>query len=442
MPLTDRPQLQPHDPETEQAILGAVLFDPSTLARAQERLAPSDFYDSRHRRIFEAMTELVGRSVGVDFLTVGNFLEQQGTLQMIGGRGTLAKLITTVPSATNLESHCRIVRDHAIRRQVIHYAATISQRAYEKSSAGELMQEAERELSQIASGRDKRSWCQLEELVRETVEHVDQVSKCGQTLTGIPTGYREFDALFSGWQRADEIIIAGRPGMGKTSLAIGSALAAAKKGYRVGFVSMEMSRLQVGLRLHGMQAPIDMHALRNGSITPQGWRLFANTAQELAPLPLWVDDSGVLTVEHIAAKARHLRARNGLDLLVVDYLQLLQLHDAETRQQGVADASRKFKLLAKELNIPVLILSQLSRACEQRTDHRPILADIRDSGAIEQDADVVLFLYREEVYTPDTEEKGIAEVLIRKHRNGPIGDLRMKFVDRFSRFEDLDEARG
>jgi replicative DNA helicase len=191
-----------------------------------------------------------------------------------------------------------------------------------------------------------------------------------------------------------------------------------------------------------MGAPIDVHALKTGSLSAQGWTLLAATAQQFEALPLWIDDSSVLTVEQIAAKARHLQARSGLDLLVVDYLQLLPLHDAETRQQGIADASRKLKLLAKELDIPVLVLSQLSRACENRPDKRPMLSDLRDSGAIEQDADVVLFLYREEVYTRETEERGVAEVLIRKHRNGPIGDRRLKFVDRFARFEELDQVTG
>jgi replicative DNA helicase len=259
---------------------------------------------------------------------------------------------------------------------------------------------------------------------------------------GLPTGYQSLNSLLGGWQRSDLIIIAARPSMGKTSFALGSALAAAREGYRVGVLSIEMSRRQVGLRLHGMGAPIDVHTLKTGPLSPQGWSLLAATAQQFESLPFWIDDSSVLTVEHIAAKARQLQARSGLDLLVVDYLQLLQLHDAETRQQGIADASHKLKLLAKELDIPILVLSQLSRACESRPDRRPMLPDLRDSGAIEQDADVVMFLYREEVYTPDTEEKGFAEVLIRKHRNGPIGDQRLRFVDRFARFEDVDQVTG
>lgn len=388
------------------------------------------------------MTDLAENGEGLDLLTIGALLERKGELDMIGGHGTLAEFLTTIASSSNIAHHARIVRDHAIRRRLIRFSADLSQRAYSKDSAAELLQDAQRDLHQFASSRDERSWSPMVDIARETVEYVDQVSRRSTALVGIPTGYPSLDSLLAGWQRSDLIIVAARPSMGKTSFALGSALAAAKEGYRVGVLSIEMSRRQVGLRLHGMGAPIDVHALKTGSLSPQGWTLLAATAQQFESLPFWIDDSSVLTVEHIAAKARQLQARSGLDLLVVDYLQLLQLHDAKTHQQGIADASRKLKLLAKELDIPVLVLSQLSRECERRPDKRPMLSDLRDSGAIEQDADVVLFLYREEVYTRETEEKGIAEILIRKHRNGPIGDRRLRFVDRFARFEDLDEAQG
>ena len=438
MHITDCPKVQPHDLDAEQGILGAVLLDPTALARAQEHMNADDFYDSRHRRIFDAMVALAGGGEGLDLLTLGDLLERDGHLKHVGGSATLAELLTTIGSASNVSHHARIVRDHAIRRRLIQFTSEISQRAYSKDSAADLLEDAQRTLHHLASSRDARTWCPLADLACQTVEYVDQVSKRSAALVGIPTGYQSLNSLLGGWQRSDLIIIAARPSMGKTAFALGSALAAAREGYHVGVLSIEMSNRQVGLRLHGMGAPIDVHALKTGALSPQGWSLLAATSQEFEALPFWIDDSSVLTVEHIAAKARQLQARNGLDLLVVDYLQLLQLHDAETRQQGVADASRKLKLLAKELDIPVIVLSQLSRACEQRPDKRPMLSDLRDSGAIEQDADLVLFLYRHEVYVPDTEEKGIAEVLIRKHRNGPIGDRRLKFVDRFAKFEDLE----
>lgn len=438
MMTTDTPRIQPHDIEAEHAILGAVLLDPTALARAQEVLTAEDFYHSRHQRIFRAMTELAVRSEPVDLVTLGNVLEGSGDLERIGGRSVLAELVTVVASASNITHHCQIVLEHAKRRQLIKLAFNLGEGAYEKAALDTLLADAQRELFRIGSGQDERGWCSAAELTRETADYLDRVHKRSSTLIGIPTGYAAFDSLLGGWQRSDLIIVAARPSMGKTSLALGSGLAAAQAGYHVGVLSLEMSRLQVGLRLHGMGAPLDVHALKTGSLSPEGWRLFASTGQQFESLPFWVDDSSLLTVEQLAAKARHLRATEGLDLLVVDYLQLLQLPDAETRQLGTAEASRKLKLLAKELDIPVLVLSQLSRACEQRKGKRPVLADLRDSGAIEQDADVVLLLYREEVYNPDTDEKEVTEILVRKHRNGPIGDRRLRFVDRFAKFEDLE----
>ena len=438
MSVINGPRLQPHDLDAEQAILGAILLDPPALARAQEHLSASDFYDRRHRRIFEVMVDLVDRREGLDLLTIGNVLESTGSLAIIGGRATLAEWLSSVPSSANIAHHARIVRNHAQLRQLILLTAKLSQRAYDKDSAPGLLEDAQRELHQLASTREEGSWRRLVDVVQETVAYVDQVSKRGQRLLGIPTGYKDLNTLLGGWQRSDLIIVGARPSMGKTAFATGSVLAAARAGYRVGVLSIEMSARQVGLRMHGMAGPLDVHALKTGSLTPQGWTLFAATAQELESLPVHIDESCVVTVEQIAAKARHLQARSGLDLLVVDYLGLLQFEGTDTVQQGIADASRKLKLLAKELNIPVIVLSQLSRTCESREDKRPMLSDLRDSGAIEQDADVAIFLYRHEVYVPDTEEKGIAEILIRKHRNGPTGNLRLKFVDRFARFEDLE----
>lgn len=443
MSLSDCPRLQPHDLDAEQAILGAVVLDPPALSRTQEFLSASDFYDSRHRRIFDIMVDLVGRGEGLDLLTIGNVLESTGSLTIIGGRATLAEWLSTIPSSANITHHARIVRDHAIRRRLIQFTAEISRRAYGKDSASDLIEDAQRGLHIVASSRNNGHWDPMVEVVHETLAYVEHVSNRGQTLVGIPTGYRDLNALLGGWQRSDLIIVGARPSMGKTAFACGSVLAAAREGYRVGVLSMEMACRQVGLRLHGMAGSIDMHALKTGTLTAEGWSLLAATAQQLESLPVWIDDSGTLTVEHLAAKARQLQARHGLDLLVVDYLGLLQFEGSDTVQQGIADASRKLKLLAKELDIPVIVLSQLSRECDKRIgNHRPMLSDLRDSGAIEQDADVVLFLYREEVYTRDTEEKGIAEVLVRKHRNGPIGDQRLRFVDRYARFEDMDQIAG
>ncbi|MEQ1793632.1 MAG: replicative DNA helicase [Nitrospira sp.] len=438
MPLTDTPRIQPHDLDAEQAILGAIALDRSALSQAQELITANDFYDSRHRRVFQAMAEIVDNNEAIDLLTVGNLLEQNGSIKAIGGRGNLAELLTTVASSSNIGHHCRIVHEHAIRRSLIDLAANLSRRAYDREALEDLLQDAWRLLGEVTSGRSAQSCCSMEDLAREIVEYVDRASKRNEALTGIPTGFEPLDSILGGWQRSDLVIVAARPSMGKTSLVLGSAYAAAKQGYRVGFFSVEMSRLPIGLRLCGMLASIDIFKLKTGKLSPQEWARLAEAAQAIERTPMWLDDASFLSVEQIAAKARHSKATKGLDLLIVDYLQLLLSQKAESRQQGIADISRKLKLLAKELDIPVIVLSQLSRECERRDDKRPVLADLRDSGAIEQDADVVMFLYRHEVYDRDTDEKGVAEVLIRKHRNGPIGDRRLKFVDRFARFEDTE----
>lgn len=436
--MNDTPRIQPHDHQAEQAILGAVLLDAAALAPAQEILTQDDFYDSRHQRIFQVMGELSQRGEPIDLLTVGNALDTRQELSMVGGRGGLAEFLTVTASAANIAHHCRIVRDHAIRRRLITICHALGQRAYEHAPTDDLLQKLEEALSSIVSNQNAQSWCSASDLAHETVEYVDKASKRATDITGTPTGFQTLNELLGGWQRSDLIILAARPSMGKTALAIGAAIAAAERGFKVGVVSLEMSRYQLGQRIHGMKGNLDIHALRTGRISPDGWWQLAHVAQQVGVLPLWVDDSSVMTVDQLCSKAKLLQARHGLDLLIVDYLQLLHMPARENHQLAVAHASRRLKLLAKELDVPVIVLSQLSRNCENRDNKRPMLADLRDSGAIEQDADVVLFLYRHEVYHRDTEEKGIAEVLIRKHRNGPIGDRRLKFVDRYARFEDLD----
>lgn len=432
-------RIQPHDLEAEQAVLGAVLIDNATLASVQELLSVEDFYDTRHQRIFAAMSQLATSEAVIDLLTVGDLLEREGQLKGVGGQGGVAELLTTVSSASSVLHHARIVRDHAIRRRLITFTDTLSRNAYDKHAIDGLLQTAERGVRQIVSGRADNGWHAMRDVSLETANYVDGVHRGHESLIGLPTGYEALDTLLGGWHRSDFVVIAARPSMGKTGFALGSALSASKAGHKVGLFSLEMPRLQIGLRLHGMGASIDLHALKTGHLTPEGWWRFAETMQRLEGLPLWINDASDLTVERLAGQARHLQATHGLDLLIVDYLQLLRMAGLENRQQAVADASRRLKVLAKELNVPVLVLSQLSRACEGRTDRRPILADIRDSGAIEQDADVVIFIYREEVYTPDTDEKGIAELLVRKHRNGPIGDRKLRFESRFAQFQDLSE---
>lgn len=439
--LTDMPRVQPHNSEAEQAILGAILLDAAALAPAQEILTPGNFYDSRHQRIFQAMGELAKRGECVDLVTLGDRLEENGHLHAVGDRSSLAELLTVVASSVNIAHHCRIVRDHASRRRLLKTAMVIEKGAYEHASVDDLLHDVEVGLSAVTAGQGSHSWCPASTLAEETVEYVDRASKRTAEITGVPTGFRTLDELLGGWQRSDLIILAARPSMGKTALALGAALSAAEGGVKVGLISLEMSRHQLGQRLHGMKGNLDIHALRTGRISPDGWWQLAHVAQQVGALSLWVDDSSVMTVDQLCSKTKLLQARHGLDLLIIDYLQLLHMPARENHQLAVAHASRRLKLLAKELDIPVIVLSQLSRNCENRDNKRPMLADLRDSGAIEQDADIVLFLYRHEVYDRDTEEKGVAEVLIRKHRNGPIGERQLRFIDRYAKFEDMDEDR-
>ncbi len=431
------PRNQPHDLDTEQAVLGAILLDPSMLVRAQEFLTANEFCSSRHQQIFQAMVNLFNRGESPDLLTLGDALDAEGQLVTIGGRATLAELMTVIASPTNIEQHARIVRDHATRRRLIALSYDLGQRAYRSAPVVPLLEQAQRELVNLSTGEGGRGWKSLAQVTQDTIEHVECLSKRGPALIGVPTGFRVLDELFGGWQRSDLVIIAARPSMGKTSLALGAAIAAAESGRSVGVLSLEMPEKQLGLRLHGIHGSLNVHALRTGQLGADGWRRLADAAQRLEQLPLWIDDASMQTVEQVAAKSRKLKSQHGLELLILDYLQLLQTPQAENRQHGIADASRRLKLLAKELDVPILVLSQLSRAAVQREDWRPQLSDLRDSGAIEQDADIVLFIHREEVLNPDTDEKGYAEILARKHRNGPIGDRRLRFVEEFARFEDL-----
>jgi replicative DNA helicase len=438
MLTTDLPRLQPQDLDAERAVLGAALADSCALACAQEVIRPEDFYDSRHQRIFRAMSALLSKNHPIDLITLGDSLEQTGELSKLGGRAMLAELAVVVASASNIRHYSEIVRETAQLRAMIRYGSDLQERAYRRESINVVLDEAERRLCEIATARDSHGPHTLAEVVSKTMEVVDQAFKHQDTAIGIPTGFAVLDQILGGGlQPSDLDIIGARPGMGKTSLALGIARHAAERGFRVGVISLEMSDIQLGLRLCGMEASIDLQALRMGRLTPTEWTRLAAASEHLESLPLWIDDSSSFTVEQVIARARHEKTRHGLDLLVVDYLQLLQMPDAETRQQGVAEASRRLKLLAKELGLSILALSQLSRDPQKRTDNRPVLSDLRDSGAIEQDADVVIFLYREAVNNPETEDKDEAEVLIRKHRNGPIGERLLRFVERYARFEDL-----
>jgi replicative DNA helicase len=436
------PRLPPQNLEAEQCVLGAILLDNGAMAKAMELLTEDDFYRTAHRKIYSAMLDLSEHGEAIDHITLTEHLKGKGELETVGGSAYLAEVVQIVPTAANIRYHCKIVRDKALLRGLIGTSTEVITRGYEGSSAVEdLLDFAERSIFSLAQGKVARSFVQVNHVIKESLDLVDRLSKRKEHCTGIPTGFGELDDLTAGLQPSDLIVIAGRPSMGKTSLALGIAQhAAIHAGSVVGIFSLEMSQAQLVLRMLSSEARVDSHALRTGKLQKEDWWRLAEAAGKLEQAPIYIDDSGAVTVQQMRGKARRLKAEKGLDLLVVDYLQLMQgRNDAESRQQEISDISRSLKALAKELNVPVVALSQLSRAVESRKPPIPMLADLRESGAIEQDADVVIFIYRDEVYDPETEKRGIADILVKKHRNGPTGDRTLVFLDKFAKFENLSD---
>jgi replicative DNA helicase len=391
------------------------------------------------------MLELSERGEVIDHITLTEHLKTKGDLEAVGGSAYLAELLRVIPTAANIKYHCRIVRDKALLRGLISTSTDIIARGYDGTApVDDLLEYAERSVFSLAQGKLGRSFVRLKDIIKESLDYVDVLSKRDKAITGVPTGFEKLDEITAGLQASDLIIIAARPSMGKTSLALGIAQnAAIKHNCVVGIFSLEMSKAQLVLRMLSSEARVDSHSLRTGKLQKEDWWRLAEAAGRLEQASIFIDDSGALTVQQMRGKSRRLLAeQKRLDLIIVDYLQLMQgRSDAESRQQEISDISRSLKALAKELNVPVVALSQLSRAVENRKPPIPMLADLRESGAIEQDADVVMFIYRAELYDSDVEEekKGIADILVRKHRNGPTGDRSLVFLDKFAKFENLEQ---
>ena len=423
-------------------MLGAILLDNEALNKVMDIVTEDDFYRTAHRKIFSAMLELDEREEAIDQVTLTEHLKAQGLLESVGGSAYVAELVMLVPSAANARYHSRIVRDKSVLRGLIERSNEIMSTAYDGTdSVEDLLDKAERSIFSLAQGRLGRSFAALKDAIVKAVDLVDRYYSGTQTAMGVPTGYAELDYKLSGLQPSDLVIIAGRPSMGKTSLALGIALRAAiQHGKKIGIFSLEMSQEQLAMRMLSSEARIDSHAIRTGKLQKEDWRRITEAASRLEHAQIFIDDSGALSVQQMRGKARRLqKERKGLDLLIVDYLQLMQgRSDAESRQQEISDISRSLKALAKELQLPVIALSQLSRAVESRKPAVPILADLRESGAIEQDADVVIFIYREEVYNEETEEKGKADIIVAKHRNGPTGTVKLHFHEQWAAFENLE----
>jgi replicative DNA helicase len=418
-----------------------VLVDNAAFNSAAEVLTRDDFYRDSHRRIFDAMAALAERSQPIDLVTLKDELVRASSLEAVGGAAYLASLMDGVPRITNVEHWSRIIKEKAVLRSLIHAGNRIVQSAYEaEDEAALILDRAEKSIFDIAEHRIRQGFVGIREIVKESFRTIDQLSQSKDLVTGLPTGFVDLDEKTSGLQKGDLIIVAARPAMGKTSLCLNIAQhASARTGETVGIFSLEMSKEQLVLRMLCADARVDAHRLRTGNLQEKDWTRLAKAYADLSASRIFIDDSATLTPLEMRAKCRRLKAEHGLGLLVVDYMQLVTgSGKIENRQQEIASISRSLKGLAKELSCPVIALSQLSRAPETRTEKRPQLSDLRESGAIEQDADIVMFIYREEEYKPTDENRGIAEIIIGKQRNGPTGTVRLAFIKEFTRFENLE----
>jgi replicative DNA helicase len=429
----------------ERAVLGGVLLENDALNVVTELpLRPGDFYKDAHNSIFEAMLALFAEGQPVDTVTLRERLSTAGKLQRVGGDEYLLGLTDTIPTIANIEAHAKIVLEKSVVRRVIHACHETSARGYgDYGSMEEYLDDAERAIFEVAKERLKSGYEHINEVVLRTFEEITAAAERKEHITGLPTGFRHLDWYTAGFHPGDLVICAGRPGMGKTAFAMNIAINACRaRQAPVAVFSLEMPKEQLARRLLCSEAGVDGNKLRTGRLSRDDWAPLTKAAGELSDLPVWMDDTPGLTLMELRAKARRLKADKGLELIVVDYLQLMRSGmKSESREQEISEISRSLKGLAKELALPVLALSQLNRGVETRgnKDKRPQLSDLRESGAIEQDADTILFIYRDEVYNPESTEKGVAEIIIGKQRAGPTGTVKCLFRREFTRFENLDQ---
>lgn len=436
-------RIPPHSLEAEKSVLGAALLSKDALFDVVEVVRAEDFYDENHKEIFKAMLDLHRKSAPVDALTVAEELKKRNSLNMVGGRAYIASLSAGTPTTSNAMEYGKIVSEKASIRKLIGTADDIVTKGYEGSmDAGQMLDYAESGIFEISQKRQKGQYTHIKDVLLENLEIIDRASKLDGGLTGVTTGFKYLDNMTSGLQRSDLIILAARPAMGKTAFALSLALNAAVKGKASVMVfSLEMSKEQLGQRLLSMESKVGMQALKTGKLERRDWDDINIALDILSKAKIHIDDTAGISIMEMKSKCRRLKAEEGLDLVVIDYLQLMNPEGkADSRTQEISVISRNLKLLARELDCPVLVLSQLSRAPEQRTDHRPMLSDLRESGSIEQDADIVIFLYRDEYYNEDTEAVGECEVIVAKQRSGPTGTVKVAWLDKLTKF--VDSAHG
>ena len=436
-------RLPPQAIEAEQAVLGCMLIDPEAVPRVFHTLTEKSFFKPAHSQIFNAMSLLFEKNETIDSITVSDQLKKSGNLEEIGGAFYITELSVDTPTASNVEYYAKIIKEKEILRSIISSAGKMSTDAYDSTEdATVILDNAEQILFDLSQNAERGGFKPIEPVLHDVLDKWG--SRKSGSLTGIPTGFYDLDDLLSGMQKSDLIICAGRPSMGKTALALAMARNAALEfGHKVGVFSLEMSNTQLVERLITAEARIDSHLVRTGRLPKNEWKKLSKAAGPLSDANIFIDDTAGLNIMDLRAKARQLKAEHDVELIIVDYIQLLNSGGkVESRQQEISFISRSLKALAKDLNVPVLALSQLSRAVENRTDHRPIMSDLRESGAIEQDADVILFIYRKYVYTRDDEDKGLGEIIVSKHRNGPTGSVDISFIDKYAKFENLSKLES
>lgn len=440
-------RLPPQNLEAEMSVLGGVLLENEALNRALEYLTTDDFYRGSHQKIFNALLILSEKSEPADLVTLTAVLKDRGELEDVGGSTYLATLVDYVPTAANITYYCKLVKEKSVARKLIEASTAIATRGYEGGDMEDILDQAEKSIFEISENRIRPSYFPVRDILKDTFKSIEALYERKELVTGVPTGYHDLDKMTAGLQPSDLVIVAGRPSMGKTAFALNLveyATTHADKAVPAVIFSLEMSKEQLVQRMLCSLAKVDAGRLRTGHLGESDWPKLTMAAGQLNETQIFIDDTPAISVLELRSKARRLKAEHGLGLIIVDYLQLMRGSNPESRQQEISEISRSLKALAKELSLPVVALSQLNRSLESRTDKRPMMADLRESGAIEQDADVIMFVYREAVYCEDcksrerTCEKGHdkdAEVIIGKQRNGPIGTVHLTFRGEFTRFE-------
>ena len=437
-------KLPPQNIEAEQSVLGAILLDNNALYTAFELITQEDFYKDSNRKIFIAMTELLEKNEPIDIITLTDHLRKKDNLDAVGGTQYLTSLASMIPTSANVRFHSKIVREKSMVRGLLRSVTDIARNVYEtEQDAEELIDYAEKTIFDLSERRISPSFSLLKDVIKDSFQMIEQLYDKKETVTGVPTGFKELDELTTGLQKSDLIIIGGRPSMGKTAFSLNIAQhVGVNMNEPVAIFSLEMSKEQLAFRMLCSEAMVDSNNIRKGFIRKDDWHKLTSAAGKLAQSPIFIDDSSAISVLEMRAKARRLKVEHGLSLIIVDYLQLMRGRGkTERREQEISEISRSLKGLAKELRVPVIALSQLNRGVETRTGNKkPTLADLRESGAIEQDADVIIFLYRDEVYNKDSNDnKGKAEIIISKQRNGPTGSIPLSFISHCTRFVDYSD---